>query len=299
MSSSRTLLVCIAIASFSFVLWINYSNRNNLLIAKNISVEHANKTHLKTEDNNTPVSIQKDTPVSCSPSNSPLVTKLMRNTKTASSEIDDLMADGYVNPDALLEQARAGKEFAAIAMFKIIRNCYLMMEPPSLGKMVSEKIPVQHQNCPSLPSDVVRNPLKLLEDAANMGSTEAMLFYAMNSRSFSQFYTRKNTNESVQLSRIVLKQAEIYGEQAARDGLLEAYGFMFGAYMTGQFGTRDLTLAYSYGLPLAANKNNPAISGQLSKIGMTLSPLEKTKAEQFTYGCTVNKEANSLNSPFK
>lgn len=237
----------------------------------------------------------------CTEKKEPLVQSVkLKRSNAFGSAVDDLIAEGYENPSSLVEAARTGNGSASIALFTLVRNCYsIKLSKPGAGfGPGNSSLKPTSSNCPALPSDVVENPLGILEVAAANGSADAKLVYAMNAVAFSTYYRSRNDSSFTLAASSITKRAEIFGESAVRAGLIEGFSFMSDAYERGEFGVRDPELAYTYGLPLLQNVQSPALARRMKKLELQLSPGQIETSQISAFGCARMMEEATIKSPF-
>lgn len=139
--------------------------------------------------------------------------------------------------------------------------------------------------------------LELLEKAALQGSDQAKLMYALNAPLVAQRFSRLNTQEGNLISLEILKKATLYGSEAARAGIPDAYRVMSRAYENGSFGQKDIRLAYAFALPLTKVGDTMDLE-YIKSIGERLNEDMKHEARFVAFGCEMNTDLNSLASPF-
>lgn len=249
--------------------------------------EEGNKTSANMENHNHEI-VQ----VKCSMDESK---KLIPDTNLKSiSEInlsvDDLLAKNNSNISVIEEGAQRGEVISSIALFRVIGACYSIK--------TNQKIKSSMEDCADVKTDLVADRFGILERAANSGSLEAKLIYAMNASAMSRYYSELATNETVAYGDAILKKSEIFGRQAAEGGVKEAYLFMSRAYANGSFGVRNPKLAYAFALPLGGGESG-ANSQYINSLGSRLTTLEREDAEKIAFGCKGEKEFIKFQNPFK
>lgn len=233
----------------------------------------------------------------CSSSGPPLVTVKARSSDLDREEIDRLLVNGVANPNELVLMADKGDAMAALALFKITRNCF-RLEASMITSLNNEgKVTPKSPHCPTLPKDIVANPLKLLDRAAAKGSPEAQLAYAGSSRMFRAVLLRANTSASIEMAAEISRKSLDYGEKAARSGLIEAYGLMSQAYENGSFGMRDPERAYAFALAFEKDQSNG--NDRAEKLKGVLTKRQQENAKVLAFGCPAIKAPSDLVNPFK
>ncbi|MDO8033565.1 hypothetical protein O3297_09065 [Janthinobacterium sp. SUN128] len=215
----------------------------------------------------------------------------VKSIKEINSSVDGLLEKNSSNITEIVKNARAGEAVSSIALFRIVATCYSIKN--------NQKINSSTQDCADVDLDLVSDRFGILERAANKGSLEAKLIYAMNASSLSKFYSRLATNEAVIYADGILKKSEIFGREAAEGGFVEAYLFMSRAYSNGLFGVRDPQLAYAFALPMANGEIDDVERRYITSLGSKLSLSEKEGAEKIAFGCKEEKEPMIFQNPFK
>ncbi|CAN7146152.1 hypothetical protein [Duganella sp. LjRoot269] len=189
------------------------------------------------------------------------------STPSSDSSASDIV-NSYKNIDAILSK-KEKDPISNIILFKLISYC------PSSNA----------DECPTInPKSLYKDtPIELLEKAAELGSVEAKLMYALNAP-LAEFRIRKSRPEDGELlARKITLTAERLGNEAARSGNLDAIRYMSHSYENGQFGFRDIERAYSVALPLL-NSSVEDIA-YVDALQRKLNPLQRNAAVRFAFGC--------------
>jgi len=200
-------------------------------------------------------------------------------------EFDEAQADDidiYKNVSTSLNN-RGTSITANINLFKIASSC------PS----------IPDGNCP-IPTDVKIfkvHPIELLEKAAELGSSEAKLMYAVNASSAAAQVRNTGLDGAEKSAREIMVRAEEFGIAAAQSGSSNAYRFMSHSYERGIFGPRNMEKAYAFSLPLKiiGTQEDKVRIEQLKK---KLTESQNLTAERFSFGCAASERKEEIVNPF-
>lgn len=236
----------------------------------------------------------------CTAKAAPLVPQTpLRESKMRGDEVDKLFVLGYTQPERFLPRLAAPDDVTALAAFKLVRNCFRATAPWSPPPADPDAIASPSMTgCPALPAWLVHGAPAMLKAAADRGSPDAMLDYAMDTEARAPGFVRAEEPASAAAASALLREAESYGRQAAQHGLLDAYIFMSRAYETGQFGTRDIESAYAYALPLADHPEYGPYKDHLAELARHMTPAQLDSARTRAYGCAAAGAGDALRNPF-
>ncbi|MBC3920329.1 hypothetical protein H8L32_22890 [Undibacterium sp. CY18W] len=208
------------------------------------------------------------------------------------------------NPTEILTQIQNSRDIDeigiySVAIFDIAKIC-LQSQWKNTGvtyNLDATNFGSDTSFCQNLPQDVVANPLKILDDASQKGSSLAKTHYLMNAFVFAPIYKSIGTPEHIAFSNFIIERAKNYGEEAVKSGAQEANFLMSRAYTSGLFGKKDLTRALAYLLPLEQNLKSQGIGDSISEINSKLDESSKVQARNISVGCT-GFDSSILMSPF-
>ena len=215
-------------------------------------------------------------------------------TGVAAPEFDDmrvkeLTGRAFNDINALVSEAE-NDPFANIAIYKMTSSCFtsdLKHRRKIIGDIcptTASVIPIRFTN------------LELLQKAAELGSEQAKLMYALNAPITSDYMKGDTSQEGRKYSQEILARAQEFGDSAARAGIPDALRYMSRVHELGLFGVKDIQRAYVYSLPLKILGTKEDIA-QIENIGARLNSDMKKGAEIKAFGCK-NIQLNNLKSPF-
>lgn len=189
----------------------------------------------------------------------------------------------------LVKQSQKGDGAAAIVLHQMAGRCASTKQEAdlALGLQNSRNIV-----CKLIPENIIKEPLLILKEAADAGSVQAKLYYAQSAIPVAARLRAFGTRQSSQQAAALLAQAEIYGEDAAQSGALEAWEFMTRAYHSGMFGRRDELAAYAHALPLALNDSTGAYSSFAKDLRRGLSDADANSVAKTSYICQATHEVS-------
>ncbi|MBK1888680.1 hypothetical protein Undi14_01440 [Undibacterium sp. 14-3-2] len=187
-----------------------------------------------------------------------------------------------------------------LALFEIAASCLKLSLPMEVYSINQETKYVQFTSsqCNVFPIETLSKPLSFLTKEISKGSTLAKTFYLLNALDLAPIYKKMHSAEYDAYSEEILRNAEQYGFEAAKDGAVEANYVMSRAYRLGEFGKKDISMAVSYLIPLAKHNKNQEITETFNKLNSQLSKLEQQKASDFALGCKNQKDNLILANPF-
>jgi len=214
---------------------------------------------------------------------------------SAEEKIETFSEKVWRDTASMLDASEKGDAPAAIAIYSLIRSCF----PLATGQNANSGTLKGPGNCPALPSEIVKNPLEIVDIAARAGSMHAKTFYAQNSSAVAAGFRALNTDEGRRIATEIDGLAERYGTEAAEAGVLEASEYMVRSYYTGRFGSRDPALAYRFILPLTSDDPNGEHAKFAQHLKKQISDVDARRAEATAFGCDNRiKQEDSLISPF-
>lgn len=223
----------------------------------------------------------------------------LKLSKSLTQAIEKRVIEGYAKPETLVQEVRNGHGISSIAAYQIISSCFSLKQTSIANEQKAGGALTSTRNgCPSMPGDFVSAPLKILELAAEKGSTEAALAYATNGISFAQYYRNQNASASLANAQEIIDNARKYGDFAARSGMIEALAFMSRAYQVGLFGEKNPTLAYAYFLPLASGKQPNDVVAFAESLRRNLTEMQQAEARAIAFGCAKASGNDMLRNPF-
>lgn len=201
-----------------------------------------------------------------------------------------LLAQAFIDPMPMVTKGESDPE-AYVALFNLAAACFPeTMFPGKIKKRVIE-------GCPNLEMKLNGHPIEFLKRAAELGSVEAKLSYALNARLYARFYRSDTANGTGDTVKDVIERAERYGAEAAQAGHPDAYRYMSGAYENGLFGQRDLTRALAFSLPLM-KLGDESDKQHVANLTLRATKNERDSAEAYAFGCNNRLSGSALVSPF-
>lgn len=201
-----------------------------------------------------------------------------------------LLEQAFLDPISLAGQAPTNPE-AYIALFSLAAACFPeLMHPGKSKRRIIE-------GCPNVQMAFDGHPLELLQLAADAGSVEGKLRYALNARLYASYYRSGNTLGNGQSVNDILQRAERFGDESARAGYPDAYRYMSDAYQNGLFGRPNITQALAFAFPLSMvgdESDKQRIENLLRKV----TKAEMESARQNAFGCEKIPYPSSVISPF-
>ena len=208
---------------------------------------------------------------------------------TDPAKMESLIDEAYSDPLKLAQRADSDPD-VYIALFQLAVSCFPELMYPGAEKRVIS-------GCPKINFKMQEHPMKLLERAAQLGSVDAKLKYALNSKLYAARFRKTGTQAGIDTATKMLARAELFGTEAAKAGNPEAYRYMSNAYEHGYFGKRDTERALTFALPLKP-LGIAADMQKIEELSLKLTASEKESALKTAFGCGIVHEPDSNKSPF-
>lgn len=206
------------------------------------------------------------------------------------SLVDGALSQAYLDINSVIRNS-SHDPIANIALFRLAASCFTndLKNRQKSGSACPA-------NAGVLPINTT--PLELLQRAAELGSEQAKLMYALNAPMAAEFFRAQHSQQGTQQAQEILAQAETFGDSAARAGIPDALRYMSRVYESGMFGPRDIERAYIYALPLK-NVGSKEDLSVIENLGSRLNEKLRKGAEAKAFGCSRYTEINILANPFK
>ena len=220
----------------------------------------------------------------------PLFNPQLRFRATDPKVADKLLTQAFVDSESVVSMAATNAD-ANIALFVVASSCPAKSEstPPSKSKnwcLGSDKVRSLHFH-----------PIKLLQRAAELGSEEAKLMYAVNAPQAAAYLRKIDDDQARTSAKEVLLNGERLGIEAARHGNPDAYRYMSRAYEIGSFGPPDLEAAYAFALPLKAIGDS-TVGQRLMDLERRLPARFQDSARRTAFGCQPKSDVVIQKNPF-
>lgn len=182
------------------------------------------------------------------------------------------------NPSTWITKAKQGDTRAALAVYETLTSCLSFSDASTNG--IDD--PARHSimlstDCHTIPKDLSRDKLALLQPAADSGSPLARLAYAMEAIKLSRI---SNTTGTPSISSATSERARTYLEDAAAYGIKDAYIQLFVASDRGAFGQPDTTRAAAYLMAARQLDNTISLPVDLDAYKVRLRPGDRLRAEE-------------------
>ena len=213
--------------------------------------------------------------------------------------VEKLSSSLLLDPSAVIRGSAEGDAASSIALFNAASEC-VSKRRVGAGTVAApnERVATSESICTSLPSEIIEHRLIILLKAAEKGSADAQLVYALNAIEIARKSRRINTAESLIYADTIVRNSERFGRAASEAGLVEAYEFMSRSYLIGSFGIRDTLQAYAYALPLGRIRSDTASLKQIQYLGSQLTAEQRAAAGKIAFGCESASPQNVLANPF-
>lgn len=225
------------------------------------------------------------------------------------NQIQDYKRLAFKNPSEFLIKLNSGekienKEAATSAIFEFANMCFKLQLPSNVYRD-DQKIKIEKFNsygCNSLPKDLIKKPLSVLDELARSGSQLGKVLYLSAALDIVPLYRRLGDDESNAYATSAAVKGEMWGKEASEAGYSEANLLLNRAYREGTFGEIDNAKGLAYLISINGenyNREDKALSEYIVKIKGELKPDELKKASMISQGCEPQQsQSGFLQSPF-
>lgn len=198
-----------------------------------------------------------------------------------------------------LARAKTGSGPSAIAILLLLQNCPSIARNFDLGGLENTDEAVPDRICSSVPTSFLKEPLSLLEGAAQSGSPEAQILYAQNAERVTNLMSLDEPGGDAK-RRAILQNAERFAESAAADGVEEAYSFLAAAHLRGLFGSPQPAKAYAYASFLNRSNKEAMSDEGLGLIYGSITRKQFEEGQEIVASCRAEKpqQNDSYKNPF-
>ena len=225
------------------------------------------------------------------------------------NQIQDYKRQAFKNPSEFLTKLNSGekienKEAAMSAIFEFANICFKLQLPSNLyrddPKIKNEKF--NSYGCNSLPKDLIKRPLSILDELAQSGSQLGKVLYLSALLDTAPLYRQLGDEESNAYATSAAMKGEMWGKEASEAGYSEANLLLNRAYREGTFGEVDNAKGLAYLISTNGenyNREDKILSDYIVKIKGELKPDELKKASMISQGCEPPRsQSGFLQSPF-
>lgn len=182
------------------------------------------------------------------------------------------------NPSTWITKAKQGDARAALAVYETLTSCLNFSDASTNGiDDPARRSIMLSTDCRTIPKDLSRDKLALLQPAADTGNPLARLVYAMEAIKLSRI---SSTTGTPSISSATSEKARTYLEDAATYGIKEAYIQLFVASDRGTFGQPDTTPAAAYLMAARQLDGSITLPIDLDAYLARLRPGDRLRAEE-------------------